>query len=63
MTAGSTVPNIITFQVADVHKPLLSITSCADLGYDYFLDKEGGSLRDQVSGELIALERSTACTS
>ena len=57
MTAGSSVPKRITFQVADVHKPLLSITGCADMGYDCYLGKEGGSLRDRITGESIPLER------
>ena len=57
MTAGSSIPKRITFQVADVHKPLLSITGCADMGYDCYLGKEGGSLRDRTTGEIIPLER------
>ena len=57
MTAGSDISKRIVFQVADVHKPLLSITACADMGYDCFLGKEGGSLRDRETGEIIPLER------
>ena len=34
LTVGSMVPERIVFQVADVHKPLLSITACSDMGYD-----------------------------
>ena len=37
MTVGSLQPKRITFQVADVHKPLLSISGCADMGFDCFL--------------------------
>ena len=54
---GQHGPKRITFQVADVHKPLLSITACSDMGYDCYLGKEGGSLRDRMTGEVIPLER------
>ena len=57
MTLGSGVAKRITFQVADVHKPLLSITACADMGFDCFLGKDGGSLRNRESGEVIPLDR------
>ena len=57
MTLGSGVAKRITFQVADVHKPLLSITACADMGFDCFLGEKGGHLRDRESGETIPLER------
>jgi hypothetical protein len=57
MTVGSLQPKRITFQVADVHKPLLSISGCADMGFDCFLGQHGGQLRDRVTGELIPLER------
>ena len=57
MTVGSLQPKKITFRVADVHKPLLSISGCADIGFDCFLGQNGGQLRDRVTGELIPLER------
>ena len=57
MTAGSDVPKRIVFQVADVHKPLLSITACADMGFDCHLTKAGGYLEDPVTGERIPLQR------
>ena len=57
MTVGSLKPKQITFQVAEVHKPLLSISGCADMGFDCFLGKEGGQLKDRVTGELIPFER------
>ena len=41
MTIGSMIPKRIVFQIADVHKPLLSITACSDMGYDCFFGKEG----------------------
>ena len=50
-------PKRTVFQIADVHKPLLSITACSDTGYDWYLGKEGGSLRDRVTGEGIPLDR------
>ena len=45
------------FQCADIHKPLLSVSRCADLGYKCVLDKEGGELMDKVTGEVIPLHR------
>ena len=57
MTVGSMSPKKIVFQIVDVHKPLLSIVACSDMGYDCYLGKEGGSLRDRITGEVIPLER------
>ena len=57
MTLGSSIPKRITFQVADVHKPLLSISGCADMGFDCFLGRLGSQLKDRVTGEEIPLER------
>ena len=57
MTVGTLAPKRIVFQVAAVHKPLLSISGCADMGFDCFLGKEGGSLRDRTTGETIPLIR------
>ena len=57
MTEGSGVPKNITFQVADVHKPLLSISRLADHGFTCSLGKDGGHLEDTVSGERIPLIR------
>ena len=57
MTVGSLQPKRITFQVADVHKPLLSISGCADMGFDCFLGPNDEQLRDRITGELIPLER------
>ena len=47
----------IVFQCADIHKPVLSVSRCADLGYKCVLDKEGGELVDKVTGEVIPLRR------
>ena len=57
MTNGSGVPRTSSFQVADVHKRLLSISRLADHGFTCFLGKDGGHLEDTVSGERIPLIR------
>ena len=56
-TAGSQLIKKINFQVADVHKPLLSISRIADLGFDCVLGKLGGYLADSITGERIPLQR------
>ena len=33
------------------------LKGCADMGFDCFLGKEGGSLRDRCTDELVPLER------
>ena len=57
MTLGSAVAKKIVFQIADVHKPLLSISRCADMGYQCHLEQSGGYLEDTVTGERIPLSR------
>ena len=57
MTVGSNTAKKIPFQVADVHKPLLSISRVADLVFDCMLGKHGGMLVDTVTGERIPLIR------
>ena len=57
MTPGNQVAKQITFQVADVHKALLSISRIADQGFDCLLGKHGGFLIDSTSGERIPLQR------
>ena len=57
MTVGAKEAKKITFQIADVHKPLLSISRCADMGFLCVLDDVGGYLLDKVTGEKIALQR------
>ena len=47
----------ITFQCADIHKPLLSVSRCADLGFDCVLESDDGKLLDKVTGEAIPLHR------
>ena len=55
MTVGSTAPKRITFQVADVHKPLLSMSRCAYMGYRCHLGKDGGYMEDTITGEIMPL--------
>ena len=57
MTLGSTTAKSIVFQVADVHKPLLSISRCADMGFYCHLGKDGGYMEDTITGERIPLHR------
>lgn len=53
---GSHVQSFMHFQVADVHKPLLSITRVADMGYECVLGKHGGYLLDTHSGERVPVK-------
>ena len=57
MSENSHVAKRIVFQCADIHKPLLSVSRCADLGYQCILDDYGGMLKDKVTGEEIPLHR------
>ena len=57
MTMGSKAPQRIVFQVADVHKPLLSITRVADAGYECHLNHRGGYLLDTFTGEKVPIVR------
>ena len=57
MTENSTTPKRIAFQVADVHKALLSVTRAADMGYQCVLGKTGGWLQDESSSENIPIIR------
>ena len=53
----SETPRGITIQVADVHKPLLSLSRCADMGYQSVLGKRAGCLVDTMTGEILPLTR------
>ena len=44
-------------QVADVHKPLLSLSRCADVGFESRFGKDAGCLIDCHHGEVIPLHR------
>ena len=50
ITSGSCAPKGIVFQVSNVHKPLMSVGSMADAGFDCILSKDGGVMRDRDSG-------------
>ena len=56
-TPGAWNEKRITFQVADVHKPLLSISRAADAGFDCFLNDKGGWLIPRDGGERIPIRR------
>ena len=62
MTMGARSPKRITFQVADVHKALLSVTRVADAGFDCFLGRHGGYLSDVWTGERVPITRKGNCT-
>ena len=57
MTMGAKTPKRIVFQVADVHKALLSITRVADAGYECHLNSIGGYLYDTITGERVPISR------
>ena len=57
MTVGAKLPKKLTFRVAVVHKPLLSITRIADAGFDCWLSQFGGVLWDNWSDEVIPIQR------
>ena len=50
---GSSQPRHLCMQVADVHKPLLSLSRCADLGYESRFGKSAGALVDGNSITLV----------
>ena len=57
MTENSHTMKRITFQCADVHKALLSISRISDLGYECTLGKDGGQLRDIVTEDRVPVHR------
>ena len=57
MTEDSSVMKRLTFQCADVHKALLSVSKVADLGYDCLLGQNGGKLIDTITGDIVPLHR------
>ncbi len=54
-TDGATDPRHINLQVADVHKALLSMSRCADMGFESRFGRVAGALIDEESGEVIPL--------
>ena len=51
------MPLLMHFQIADVHKPLLSLSKVADMGFSSHLEKDGGYIQDDHTGEKILLQR------
>ena len=47
----------IVYQVINVHKPLMSVGSMTDAGYECRLSKDGRVMRDIDLGELILFIR------
>ena len=47
----------IHLQFADVHKALLRLSRCADMGFKRRFGSRGGALIDEESGEVIPLRR------
>ena len=47
----------INMQVADVHKPLLSLSRCADMGFESRFGRTMGALIDEETGEVVPLRR------
>ena len=56
-TENATSPKKLIMQVADVHKPLLSLSRCADMGFESRMGKRAGCLIDTTTGECIPLIR------
>ena len=56
-TEGATDAKAITMQVADVHKALLSLSRCADMGFESTFGAAYGCLIDRTTGEVIPLQR------
>ena len=56
-TEGSSAPKAIAMQVADVHKALLSLSRCADMGFESRFGATMGCLIDTITGEVIPLQR------
>ena len=56
-TEGASAPKLISMQVADVHKALLSLSRCADMGFESRFGAAFGCLIDTVTGEVTPLQR------
>ena len=54
---GAMGPKGMVLQVADVHKPLLSLSRCADPGYESSLGRTCGYLLDRETGKAIPFAR------
>ena len=56
-TEGALDSRAMAVQVADVHKPLLSLSRCADAGFESRFGQLAGCLIDSASGEIIPMQR------
>ena len=56
-TEGAEHERPMNVQVADVHKALLSLSRCADMGFESRFGRLAGALIDEESEEVIPLER------
>ena len=54
---GASAPKSISMQVADVHKALLSLSRCADMGFESRLGAAFVCLIDTAMGEVTPLQR------
>ena len=54
---GATSCMLMDFQVADIHRPLLSLSRAADQGFRSVLDDYGGYLQHKKTGEVIPITR------
>ena len=56
-TEGAESAEAMATQVADVHKPLLSLSICADMPFELRFGKDYGALVDVETGEITPLHR------
>ena len=56
-TEFATEARAINMQVADVHKALLSLSRCADIGFESKFGRVAGALIDEDTGGVIPLQR------
>ena len=56
-TEGASAAKTINKQVGDAHNALLSLSRCADMGFESRFGKQMGCLIDTELGEVIPLQR------
>ena len=56
-TDGARSSRKINLQVANVHKPLLSFSRCADIGFESRFGRIAGALIDSETGDVVPLQR------
>ena len=54
---GASNPMMMHFQIADIHRPLLSLSKCADQRLRSHLDYYGGWLEESKTGECLPITR------